>query len=150
MRTSRSCYESKLLSEVVQQTQENAGFRHVGAAEHQGRPAELWVAQTPVVLHRAAKKNVKGRRSQKAGRALPLRLIVVQLRHEDGRSLAEWKLLSNAPASWADAARLARCYDWRWRIESFFSKASSSGSKATACHSKSGSSTPARRLRGAC
>jgi hypothetical protein len=119
--------EPKLLSEIVRNTEDNADFARAGTAEHRGRAAELWVAETEVVLHRAAKKNVKGRRSQQPGRALSLRLIVVQLRRADGRVLAEWKLLSNAPHSWADAVRLARCYYWRWRIESFFKLLKSHG-----------------------
>lgn len=118
---------SKLLSEIVRNIEEDAGFSRVGAAEHHGRRADLQIAETKVVLHRAAKKNVQGRRSEQPGRALPLRLIVVQLRHADGRILAEWKLLSNAPVEWADAACLARCYYWRWQIESFFKLMKSHG-----------------------
>lgn len=135
---------SKLLSDIVRDIEDD-GFSQAGAAEHRGRPAELWVAETEVVLHRAAKKNVKGRRSQQPGRALPLRLIIVQLRREDGRVLAEWKLLSNAPAGWADAARLARCYYWRWRIESFFKLMKSHGVQLEEWQQQTGPAV-ARRL----
>lgn len=118
---------SKLLSEILQNLQENQAFEHVGEAKYEGRSQELWVAETAVVLHRPAKKNVKGVRSDKPGRALPLRLIAVQVRHQSGRVLAEWKLLSNAPLEWSDAAGLAQNYYWRWRIETFFKLLKSQG-----------------------
>ena len=112
--------DSKLLSEILQEMQENKAFQCVGDAKYEGRPQELWVAETEVVLHRPAKKNVQGVRSSQPGRALTLRLLGVQIRHESGRVLAEWKLLTNAPLAWADAATFARCYYWRWRIETYF------------------------------
>jgi len=36
-----------------------------------------------------------------------------------GEVLARWLLLTNVPASEADAATVARWYYWRWRIESY-------------------------------
>jgi hypothetical protein len=142
--------QSRLLSEIVRNIEGDAGFSRVGAAEHHGRAADLWVAETTVVLHRAAKKNVQGRRSQQPGRALPLRLIMAQLRpagsrQADGRVLAEWKLLSNAPAGWADAAHLARCYYWRWRIESLFKLMKSHGLQLEQWQQRTGPAI-ARRL----
>jgi hypothetical protein len=109
--------DSKLLSEILQEMQENKAFEHVGDAKHEGKSGELWVAETEVVLHRPAKKNGKGERSEQPGRSLPLRLIAVQIRDEDHQVLAEWKLLSNAPKEWANATHLALCYYWRWKIE---------------------------------
>ena len=70
-----------------------------------------------MILHQAAKKNVKGRRFERPGRPLSLRYVVVQLRDIEGRLLAEWMLLSNVPTAWATAEKLAFCYYWRWRIE---------------------------------
>ncbi len=87
----------------------------------------MWVAETEVVLYRPAKKNVRGRKFQRAGRALSLRLILVQIRDDRGKVLAEWKLLSNVPREWATTEHLARCYYWRWRIESFFKLLKSHG-----------------------
>lgn len=54
-----------------------------------------------------------------AGEPVTLRLIVSEVRAENGRVLAQWLLLSNVPAT-VDAGRLALWYYWRWRIESFF------------------------------
>jgi Transposase DDE domain len=56
-----------------------------------------------------------------------MRLILTRVLDEEGKVLAEWYLLSNVPAEWADAAKLARCYYWRWRIESYFKLLKSHG-----------------------
>jgi Transposase DDE domain len=120
--------KSRLLSEIRTQLREDRMFRQVGEARHHGQPAQLWVAETEVVLHRPAKKNVKGKKYERAGRPLSLRFIAVQLRDERGQMiLAEWLLLTNLPAELGTAELLARCYYWRWRIESFFKLLKSHG-----------------------
>lgn len=119
--------KSVLLSEVAEKLHRRRAFRHVGKGEYHGRRAELYVAETEVVLYRPAKKNVGGKKFQQPGRPLTLRFIVVQLRDRRGKVLAEWMLLSNAPLDWADTAQLAFCYYWRWRIESFFKLLKSQG-----------------------
>ena len=58
---------------------------------------------------------------------LTLRFIPVQLRNGRGQVLAEWMLSSNAPRDWATTEQLARCYSWRWRIESSFELLESHG-----------------------
>ena len=78
-----------------------------------------------------------------------MRLIVVQVRNQEGQVLAEWLLLSNAPMSWADAALLARCYYWRWRIESFFKLLKSHGQQLENWRQRTGPAI-ARRLLIAC
>ena len=110
-------------------------FRHCGAALSQGRAAQLWVAETEVVLAQPARTMVvvgKGKKKKKKqvsipGPPLTRRLIVVQVRHADGRVLAAWHLLTNAPAALLSAEQLARCYSWRWRIESDFKLLKSHG-----------------------
>ena len=72
-----------------------------------------------VILDRPAKKNVRGKRFQVAGEPISLRYIVVQLRDWNGKVLAEWMLLTNAPKC-VHTEHLARCYYWRWRIEGLF------------------------------
>lgn len=119
--------KSIMLRELCAALQQSESFQHVGQGEHQGRAAELWVAETEVVLHLAARKNVGGKRFSRRGRQLTLRFIVVQLRKDGDQTLAEWMLLSNAPQSWADSEHLAFCYYWRWRIESFFKLLKSHG-----------------------
>src|SRR5262249_18297434 len=49
----------------------------------------------------------------------PLRLVVTELRDEQGQVLERWYLLTNVPAV-LDAATIALWYFWRWRIETFF------------------------------
>jgi len=119
--------KSHLLTEIAVALRKSKTFRHVGMAEYHSRPAQLWVAETDVVLDRSGRKRVGGRRVHCGGRPLALRFIVVQLRSSSGRVLAEWFLLTNAPPTWADAEKLAHCYYWRWRIESFFKLMKSHG-----------------------
>lgn len=117
---------SALLSEVAKKLRHQRKFACCGTANYQGRAAQLWVAETSVVLNRPAKKNVGGKKYEKRGRALTLRLVVVQVRNGQGKTLAQWLLLTNAPDS-IDAELLARCYYWRWRVESFFKLLKSHG-----------------------
>ena len=137
--------KSCLLSEISEKLRRGKEFRNVGEAEYQGRSAQLWVVETEVVLDRPAKKNVNGRRFERAGRALSLRLILVQVRDKRGKVLAEWKLLSNVPQEWATTEHLARCYYWRWRIESFFKLLKSHGQQLEHWQQETGPAI-ARRL----
>jgi hypothetical protein len=116
-----------------------------GGASYRGRPATLFVAEAEVVLDRPAKEKVGGRSVAKPGPPLALRLVVVQLRDEAGKGLAEWKLLSNAPPEWATTEQLARCYYWRWRIESFFKLLKGHGHQLEAWQQEGGPAI-ARRL----
>lgn len=95
-------------------------------ALYQGKRAQLWVAETRVTLTRPAKKSVKGKKFELPGRPLDLRYVMVQLRDDKSRVLAKWMLLTNAPAR-ATSDHLARCYYWRWRIESYFKLLKSHG-----------------------
>ena len=108
--------------------------------------AQLWVAETSATLHRPAKKNVKGRRFERAGRPLPLRYVVVQLRDIEGQVLAEWMLLSNVPKEWASAEKLAFCYYWRRRIESFFKLLKSHGQQLERWRKETGPAIARRSL----
>lgn len=51
----------------------------------------------------------------------------MQLRQGNGKILAEWLLLTNAPANLITSEKLAYCYYWRWRIESLFKLLKSHG-----------------------
>jgi hypothetical protein len=137
--------KSLLLSEIRRSLRRRKEFFKVtDDASYNGQAAELWVAETRVILDRPAKKNVGGKRFQRAGRPLALRFIVVQLR--DGRRsvLAEWKLLTNAPKR-TTAEHLARCYYWRWRIESYFKLLKSHGQQLEKWQQETGPAI-ARRL----
>jgi hypothetical protein len=137
--------QSVLLSELAWQLRQQRKFVCVGTALYQGRSAQLWVAERQVVLHRPAKKNVAGRKYEQPGRALSLRLIVVQLRNAQGRLQAQWLLLSNVPPAWAAAELLAQCYFWRWKIESYFKLLKSHGQQLEQWQQESGAAI-ARRL----
>jgi hypothetical protein len=121
------CGKSLLLSEIPRLLEQRRAFCKVTEnASHQGHLAELWVAETKVILDRPARKNVRDKRFEIAGRPLALRYIVVQLRDGRGKLLAEWMLLTNASKS-VKAEQLAHCYYWRWRIESYFKLLKSHG-----------------------
>ena len=119
---------------IAQELQKRGHFRHCGEAHYQGHAAQLWVAEAEVVLRQPARTMVPTRKGAKKkkqveipGPPLPLRLIIVQVRDNDGRILATWYLLTNASVGMVSAQRLARCYYWRWRIESYFKLLKSHG-----------------------
>lgn len=131
--------------EIARKLRSQRKFQCVGTATSHEKPAQLWVAETEVVLTRAAKKNVKGKRYSIPGVPLTLRLIVVQLRQGQGKIVKEWLLLTNAPLTLATAEKLAYCYYWRWRIESFFKLLKSHGQHLESWQQESGLAI-ARRL----
>lgn len=136
---------SRLLSEIREELRRQGVFRAAGAAVYQGRPARLWVAETEVVLHRPAKKNVAGIKYPRPGRPLKLRLVAAEVRDESGAVLAGWLLLSNVPTAWAGTALLAFCYYWRWKVESFFKLLKGHGQHVEAWQQETGMAI-ARRL----
>jgi hypothetical protein len=105
------------LRALAERSHDEGAFREAGAALYHGRKAQLFVAEVEVVLHRAGKRNQGDKKIEIPGPALPLRLIVTEVRDLHGRVLARWLLLTNVPAGRADAATIARWYYFRWRIE---------------------------------
>ena len=81
----------------------------------------------PTMVEVGQGKKQKKKQVSIPGPPLTLRWVVVQVRQADGRVLAAWHLLTNAPAGLLSAEQLARCYDWRWRIESDFKRLPSHG-----------------------
>jgi hypothetical protein len=137
--------KSALLSEIRRSLAQRAAFRKVTEdASYHGKAAQLWVAETHVVLNRPAKKNIRGKRFQVAGRPLPLRYVIVQLRDGTGKVMAAWMLLTNA-SKCVHAEHLARCYYWRWRIESCFKLLKSHGQQLEQWQQETGAAI-ARRL----
>jgi hypothetical protein len=108
---------SQLLPAVVQHLRDTAAFADTREVLYHGQPARQWVAQAEVTLHRPGKQQ-HGRKLQ-PGKALPLRLVVAEVRSAAGEVLAVWLLLCHLPA-WVTAATVALWYYWRWRIESYF------------------------------
>ena len=115
------------LSDVRDPLREQGAYRAAGPALYHGRKARLEVAETSVILDRPARKTIDKKRVDVPGPPLSMRLILTRIVDEAEKVLAEWFLLSNVPSEWADAAKLARCYYWRWRIESYFKLLKSHG-----------------------
>lgn len=124
------------------------GWRNVRQVEYQGQQVEQWVAQACVVLERPAWRNrvVKGKRTHAClpGAALPVRLVVCQLRDAQQRVLSQWLLLTNLPDT-VDAATVALWYYFRWRIESFFKLLKQAGHQLESWQQESAAAL-ARRL----
>ena len=116
--------QSRLLPEVVAALSARGAFQDTREVLYHGQRARQWVAETTVVLDRPS-KHQHGRLS-KRGEALRLRLVVAQVRDEEGEVLAQWLLFSNVPAS-VSGSRLALWYYWRWRIETYFKLLKSAG-----------------------
>ncbi len=107
-------------------------------------PARSWVAETRVVLDRPARTKRDGKKVTVAGEPLTLRLVICRVIDESGTVLAEWFLLTNAPA-WYDAATIVQWYYWRWRIESYHKLLKSAGQQVEEWEQESGEAV-ARRL----
>jgi hypothetical protein len=118
------------LSEVVELLHERQAFQRVRQVEYKGKKVCQYVAEAKVTLHREAclNREIKGKRRRITvpGEPLALRLLVSELRGEDGKVLARWLLLSNVPQE-VPAATLALWYYWRWQIESYFKLLKSAG-----------------------
>lgn len=118
--------------------------------EFKGTPAVQYVAQTTVVLHRPARmhrvdaKTGKAKHKQVVGVALPLRLIVSEIRDREGKLLSRWLLLSNLAEEVA-AATIALWYYWRWRIESYHKLLKGAGQEVE-CWQQETARAMARRL----
>ena len=115
--------QERSLSEVVMSLHRGGAFRRSRAVLYHGRPAEQFVAEAAVVLERPAAPNRReaggGPRRLVRGVALPLRLVVSEVRDGDGTLLATWLLLTNVAAA-VSASEVALWYYWRWRVESYF------------------------------
>ncbi len=115
------------LSAIRREVLQQAAYQTVGSALYHGRPAQLAVAEVTVILDRPARTMIQQKTVNVPGPPLIMRLIMTRVLGKNDEVLAEWYLLSNVSAEWADAAQLARCYYWRWRIESYFKLLKSHG-----------------------
>lgn len=128
-----------------------AGMTSSRPVRFKGKPAEQFVAETTVVLtrpayrHRVDRRTGKKRHKVLAGPALPLRLVVAQVRDKSGKVLATWLLLSNLPSSTVPAATVALWYYWRWRIESYHKLLKGAGQQVESWRQESAAAL-ARRL----
>ena len=112
---------------IADRLRHEAGFLDAGKALYHGRKARLFVAEAAVVLHRPGRRNQGKKQVEIPGPPLPLRLVVTEVRDQEGRVLARWLLLTNVSTVLADAATIAQWYYFRWRIESLHKLLKSSG-----------------------
>ena len=141
-RAGQSCLLATIATEL-HHTNALVFSREVG---FQGRAARQYVAETAVVLRRAARPRRRGERRQAVpGEPVSLRLVVSEVRAADGRVLATWYLLSNVAAA-VSASELALWYYWRWRIESFFKLLKGAGQQVEAWQQESGLAVAKRLL----
>jgi hypothetical protein len=117
---------SHLLSEIVDVLREEGAFAPHGEVTIRGRKGDKWVAEINIVLDGPAwGTTAEGKTCRVPGPPLHVRLVVVHVRGEDGKLLAEWLLLTNV---WdVSADQIALWYYWRWNIESFYKLLKSSG-----------------------
>lgn len=138
--------QNSLLATVATQLRQSQGLVFCRAVKFQGRAAQQYVAETAVVLRRRSRQKRRGKKPQSvAGKPLPLRLVVSEVRAESGKVLAVWMLLSNAPAG-VGAGQLALWYYWRWRIESFFKLLKGAGQQLEHWQQESGLAVAKRLL----
>jgi hypothetical protein len=122
--------QESTLAAVVTRLQQQGAFCFSREVEYHGRTARQEVAETTVVLHRAAfpHRVVDGQKKKRRvpGAPLTLRLVVSRVYSADGALRAEWLLFTNVPMD-VLAAEIALWYYWRWRIESYFKLLKSAG-----------------------
>jgi hypothetical protein len=120
------------LSDVSSQLEAEGRYQSAGTVLHENRPLHLEIAEAEVTLYRPARKNSNGVRTDIPGVPLPVRLVLTRLIDDQKQVLKHWYLLSNVPTEWADAKMLAKCYYWRWKIETYFKLLKSSGTQIEA------------------
>lgn len=118
---------SHLLTEIVGIFERENAFHYVRDVEMQNKPGKLYVAETEIILDGVAwQRDEEDKKYRVPGEALPVRLVAAQVRDESGKVIAQWLLLTNAPADVA-ADLIATWYYWRWKIETFHKLLKSAG-----------------------
>lgn len=132
-----------LLPAVHARLRAAGAFRFSRDVSYRGRAAKQYVGEATVCLARPGKAS-HGRVS-KPGAALTLRLIVAEVRDDQGEVLAHWLLLTNAPPAFAPET-VALWYYWRWRIESYFKLLKSAGQEVEHWQQETGPAVAKRLL----
>jgi hypothetical protein len=140
--------QRRTLTQVVRLLRRRQALAPAGPLDHQGQEVQPWIAETSVTLQGPARqyRKVRGHMRQHniPGPPLTLRLVVSELRDEQGRVLAHWLLLTNLPAEIL-AATLVLWYYFRWRIESYFKLMKQAGQQLESWQQASAAAS-ARRL----
>ncbi len=118
---------SRSLKEIGDVLHGRGEFKYSRKVEYQGRKLQQWIAETAITITRAARPERKGeRRKSIPGVPLALRLVVSEVRDENGDIVAIWYLYSNADAS-VPASLIVLWYYWRWRVEDYHKLLKSAG-----------------------
>lgn len=114
-----------VIHEVLKQ---QGAFRETRSVSYGGKKAQQWIAETEITLTQPARPHRRDGRPRRSipGPPLSLRLVISEIRNEQGKVLAVWFLLTNVSAT-VKATELALWYYWRWRIESYFKLLKSAG-----------------------
>jgi hypothetical protein len=114
------------LPDIAAKLRDDGAFRATREVTIRGQTGMQFVAEAAVKLNRPARTRTPAGRTKTAGKPLPLRLVIVHVRDEQGTLLAEWFLLTNVPVA-VPSETIALWYYWRWRIESFHKLLKSGG-----------------------
>lgn len=115
--------ESRRMPEIVEELRAAKAFHPVGEL---GLNQTLFVAETTIVYTQPGRVRRGTKRVTVPGEPLTVRLVVSQVRADDGTVTAEWLLATNVGSEVA-ARQIAQWYAWRWKIESFFKLVKSHG-----------------------
>jgi hypothetical protein len=120
--------QERRCSSIQQELREQRAFRYTRPVKYHGRRAHQWVAERSVRLVRpgSRKRPEAGDVRRLPGRPLALRLIIVEVRDDQGQVFGTWYLLTNVPSN-VPAATIALWYYWRWNIESYHKLIKSAG-----------------------
>mgnify|MGYP002623654087 CR=1 len=134
-------------SAIQEHCHQRGTFTLARNVEYHGEPAQQYVAEVPVRLLRPGFRNRPHTNDRRRipGPPLALRLIIAEVRNEQGTVLATWFLFSNA-ATEVDAPTVALWYYWRWKIEEFFKLLKSAGIQAEQWQQETASAIACRLL----
>lgn len=142
----------KRFSAIQAELHEQGLFRDVRPVKYQSHKQDCrqWVAEVEVLLTRPAQRHrpETDDRRRIPGIALPLRLVIAEVRTQAGQVRATWYLLTNAPAE-VPTEMITLWYYWRWSIEKLFKLLKSAGTQVETWQQRSAGAI-ARRLWVAC
>ena len=107
---------SRKMPEIVEELRAAKAFHSAGEL---GPNQTLFVAETEIVYTQPGRVRRGPKRVSVPGEPLTVRLVVSQVRADDGTVTAEWLLATNV-GSEVSARQVGQWYAWRWKIETFF------------------------------
>jgi hypothetical protein len=135
----------QLLPAVAEALRAEGAFADTGkTVDYEGTTGRLQVAETKVVLDRAARRTIEGKKKEIPGKPITLRLVICRVVDVEDHELAMWLLLTNVSES-HDAATVVQWYYWRWRIETYYKLLKSAGQQVEKWEQESGEAI-AKRL----